>query len=894
MLAVSTMIYSWIICVRVPLTRKESDGNMETKKVVLLVVLLLSASLTFVQLANAPIEPRLLDLYCTVSDFHENYTDWVEVGDSPYLDRENDGSYIYTNGHYFSEGDFLFSDIEETGTINSVHIEFYCNKTGGALASFHVYVNNGTHGTQYYYYAGEIKPDTTYSWKSLDISSIVSTWAEVNDAKFYLLTGYQLGGHCISIDCARLRIDVKYVLGTGIVFTPIDETINVLSNETFILASKMRFDEPAKGYTYVIVAWDNNETDPNAPYWNFTYEGFKCWFTDGTNFSGPITVDIYKEVPYGYPPGYYRYVIVIMENYGEGHDGEFWLNVTMRAAGLLNGVYIPHSKGDECIIMSVFCAEDTIVRARGTSTIHVMEPHDVAVTSVIPSATEAYPTWETPLDIKVTVKNEGNFTETFNVTAYYDNNPIETKIVTNLAPQEDRTLTFEWNIPSIPKTYPYPTYTMKAQAEPPYDMYWENNIKVNGTVTVKWPGDASGDGQVDGNDQMILGDSWYKRRGDPMYDQRADFNNDGIVNIFDLIILGNNWYNGPLDIVKASIIKVPDDFPTIQEAINVANPGDTIEVGAGTYYEHVSISKEDLTLKGEELSTTIIDGNGTGSVITVTANNAVISGFTIRNGDSGISLSYSNDSTISGNFIKNNVVGIELIGSSGNTFYHNNFINNQKQAEGSILDVWDDGYPSGGNYWSDYTGVDQYSGPYQNETGSDGIGDTPYEIDGNNQDNYPLMTPWPFVGIEFELDTLYNANITIQHVYEKGYTLRVNFYTYGGSLQNFIDIPNPYGDDLQYWVWNNDTQGRLYVRTIEPGWDMRLWNDTGVGIQSITLTMVMDEEQITVASFVVSQSILSARTDELNAYWPYATPQEKSWIFREQIDIDDQWPYAPP
>jgi len=47
--------------------------------------------------------------------------------------------------------------------------------------------------------------------------------------------------------------------------------------------------------------------------------------------------------------------------------------------------------------------------------------------------------------------------------------------------------------------------------------------------------------------------------------------------------------------------------------------------------------------------------------------------------------------------------------------------------------VWDDGYPSGGNYWSDYNGTD---------ANHDGIGDTPYVIDANNADNYPLMTPY--------------------------------------------------------------------------------------------------------------------------------------------------------
>jgi len=61
---------------------------------------------------------------------------------------------------------------------------------------------------------------------------------------------------------------------------------------------------------------------------------------------------------------------------------------------------------------------------------------------------------------------------------------------------------------------------------------------------------------------------------------------------------------------------------------------------------------------------------------------------------------------------------------------------------GGSGNVWDDGYPSGGNYWSDYNGTDMLSGPYQNESGSDGIGDAAYAIDTNNIDRYPLMNPW--------------------------------------------------------------------------------------------------------------------------------------------------------
>jgi hypothetical protein len=87
-------------------------------------------------------------------------------------------------------------------------------------------------------------------------------------------------------------------------------------------------------------------------------------------------------------------------------------------------------------------------------------------------------------------------------------------------------------------------------------------------------------------------------------------------------------------------------------------------------------------------------------------------------------------------------LGIELDSSSGNSIFHNNFIGNVKQvAPDSSVNTWDDGYPSGGNYWSDYNGTDTYNGPYQNLTGSDGIGDTPYVIDANNIDHYPLMNP---------------------------------------------------------------------------------------------------------------------------------------------------------
>jgi hypothetical protein len=101
---------------------------------------------------------------------------------------------------------------------------------------------------------------------------------------------------------------------------------------------------------------------------------------------------------------------------------------------------------------------------------------------------------------------------------------------------------------------------------------------------------------------------------------------------------------------------------------------------------------------------------------------------------------------IVGNNIVRNSYGVYQGGE--NIFFHNNFINNTVQAKYVyVSNVWDDGYPSGGNYWSDFVmryypdARDVYSGPYQNETGSDGIWDRSYMIESENKDNYPFVDP---------------------------------------------------------------------------------------------------------------------------------------------------------
>ena len=102
-------------------------------------------------------------------------------------------------------------------------------------------------------------------------------------------------------------------------------------------------------------------------------------------------------------------------------------------------------------------------------------------------------------------------------------------------------------------------------------------------------------------------------------------------------------------------------YSTIQEAINAPETldGHEISVDSGIYHEHVTVNKS-LSLTGEDRSTTIIDGDGTGKVIYVTADNVEVRGFTIQDGTFGLWLHNSQNSKIVGNTLQDGSYGIRL------------------------------------------------------------------------------------------------------------------------------------------------------------------------------------------------------------------------------------------
>jgi len=154
---------------------------------------------------------------------------------------------------------------------------------------------------------------------------------------------------------------------------------------------------------------------------------------------------------------------------------------------------------------------------------------------------------------------------------------------------------------------------------------------------------------------------------------------------------------------------------------------------------------------GKACSSNILTGNtiadnGTGIALKHTTHNTLTGNTVNSNNDYGIYL-YGSNNTLTGNTISNNGCGISLRGydSDNNQVYNNNFIDNGMQAyvSGGSGNLFNLAAPTGGNYWSDYTGVD---------TNGDGIGDTeiPYTFTGG-EDYLPwvIQDGWdPLVQIE--------------------------------------------------------------------------------------------------------------------------------------------------
>lgn len=323
---------------------------------------------------------------------------------------------------------------------------------------------------------------------------------------------------------------------------------------------------------------------------------------------------------------------------------------------------------------------------------------------------------------------------------------------------------------------------------------------------------------------------------------------------------------------------------SIQAAIDAAGVGETVSVASGTYHEHLVINKS-LTLKGAGSDTTFIDGDGIEGkpIVAITASNVEIKGFTIENGSAsgaepqggiqirysvnvtcrdnvirksyygiflesasnscdiinntitdnyacGIKISVGSFNLIVGNNITNNPTGIYITStaSKNNSLYRNNIINNPTQLN-NIGEATEGDNGAEGNYWSDYTGVDLCHGPYQNLTGSDGIGDRPYIGDWDFPqfafDKYPLMGPisvfyaYTWNNVTYYVHTI--SNSTVSDFYFNPDDKLISFNATGPKDKiGFCRVGIPRGllwcDPSENWIVKaNDTEP--YLTVIENG-----------------------------------------------------------------------------
>jgi len=278
--------------------------------------------------------------------------------------------------------------------------------------------------------------------------------------------------------------------------------------------------------------------------------------------------------------------------------------------------------------------------------------------------------------------------------------------------------------------------------------------------------------------------------------------------------------------------------------------------------------------------------NGDGIYLYYSPYNNLFNNTCENNSYYGIQLDhYSSNNTLINNTVRNNPNGIEITSitysSNNNHIYHNYFANILTQAQDSCSNFWDNGYPSGGNYWSDYTGADNYRGDNQNIPGSDGIGDTPYYIPGgSNQDRYPLMSPFPFPWTGwsvFGLENLYVVRLEKNLYLAQGSKLAVKFYKYDSTYQAESVIDN-------------------FVPPITISENENVPHPSGlVPVEIVRLVLTTDNtanEISTIASFTATKSVLFARYGKIKT--EYSKPgSDKPALFKEYGDLKKQYAKAP-
>jgi parallel beta-helix repeat protein len=289
-----------------------------------------------------------------------------------------------------------------------------------------------------------------------------------------------------------------------------------------------------------------------------------------------------------------------------------------------------------------------------------------------------------------------------------------------------------------------------------------NNTISGNTITNNYDGIAL----FQSSNNSISGNNIYNNTDSGVY--MEDFSSDN--RIYENNIVANNLggifiYNSSRNIISRNNITMNGEAGI---DIYLSSDNTVCENSiAGNDHEGIWIDES----SNNRICGNNIKSNTDGIWLELSSDNTVCENSITANSYDGIWICFSSNNSIVGNNMANNRWGLDLDESSNNIIYHNSFVNNTNETYVyDSVNVWDDGYPSGGNYWSSYLGADLHGGIYQNETGSDMIGDSPYVIDENNTDHYPLMGPWTATGENVTVTHATGISLTFSNVTSSGVT----------------------------------------------------------------------------------------------------------------------------
>lgn len=277
------------------------------------------------------------------------------------------------------------------------------------------------------------------------------------------------------------------------------------------------------------------------------------------------------------------------------------------------------------------------------------------------------------------------------------------------------------------------------------------------------------------------------------------------------------------------IIYVPDDYSTIQAAVDNANDEDTIVVRDGTYIENVDVNKQLIIQSEHGLTATIVQAANFGdNVFEVTLSNVSLIGFTIQgstsNAYNGIRLINANNCTITHNYITNNYYGIYLYNSNYNKINNNNISNNNElgliiqynscynDIEENIINNNHNGIII--NYESNYNTFVNNMVSYYSLWGHDGI-----SIGSSSNNLFDKNTiSYCFHGVcisssyenQFYRNNFINNDIDVNYYSGANVWNSTEPFTYQYDGQSYISQLGNYWDDYQAEDNNGDGIGDTY------------------------------------------------------------------------------------